>query len=91
MRETRVASERLPDRISIGVLARTFTPQPLDEVVEGAGAREVHYRRLMVLFTLACWLFSRSGYALVTSRLADAHALSEPGIPLPLANQLTRR
>ena len=73
----------MPDRISIGVLARTFTPELLDEVIEASGAREVRYRRLparlVLLFTLACWLFSRSGYALVMSRLADAHALTGPG------------
>ena len=79
----RAAGERLPDRISIGVLARTFTPGLLDEVIEAAGAREVRYRRLparlVVVFTLACWLFTRSGYSLVMSRLADAHALEGPG------------
>jgi len=82
-REVRAAGERLPDRISIGVLARTFTPGLLDEVVDAAGAREVRYRRLparlVVVFTLACWLFTRSGYGLVMSRLADAHALRGPG------------
>lgn len=78
-----MAGERLPDRISIGVLARTFTPQLLDEVVRAAGAREVRYRRLparlVVLFTLACWLFTRSGYTLVMARLADAHAVRGAG------------
>ncbi len=78
-----MAGERLPDRISVGVLARTFTPALLDEVVDAAGAREVRYRllpaRLVVVFTLACWLFTRSGYGLVMSRLADAHALEGPG------------
>ena len=40
--------------------------------------REVRYRRLparlMMVFTLACWLFMRSGYGLVLSKLADRHA-----------------
>ena len=75
--------ERLPDRISIGVLARTFPPGLLDEVVDAAGVREVRYRRLparlMMVFTLACWLFMRSGYGLVLSKLADVRALDEPG------------
>jgi hypothetical protein len=77
-REAKAVEERLPDRISIGVLARTFSAQLLDEVVEAAGVREVRYRRLparlMMVFTLACWLFMRSGYGLVLSKLADAHA-----------------
>jgi hypothetical protein len=78
-----MSGERLPDRISIGVLARTFTPALLDEVIDAADAREIRYRRLparlVVVFTLACWLFTRSGYGLVMSRLADAHALRGPG------------
>jgi len=73
----------LPDRISIGVLARTFTAELLDEVVDAAGVREVRYRRLparlMMVFTLSCWLFMRSGYGLVMSKLADAHALEGEG------------
>jgi hypothetical protein len=82
-REARAARERLPDRISIGVLARTFPAQVLDEVVEAAGVRQLRYRRLparlMMVFTLACWLFMRSGYGLVLSKLADAHALEGEG------------
>ena len=73
----------MPDRISIGVLARAFPSSVLDEVVEEAGVREVRYRRLparlMVVFTLACWLFMRSGYGLVLSKLADAYALEDQG------------
>ncbi|MGH2376305.1 MAG: transposase domain-containing protein, partial [bacterium] len=63
-REVKAARERLPDRISIGVLARTFTDELLDEVIDEAGVREVRFRllpaRLMMIFTLACWLFMRS-------------------------------
>ena len=82
-REAKAAQERLPDRISIGVLARTFPAPVLDEVIEAAGVREVRYRRLparlMMVFTLACWLFMRSGYGLVLSKLADAQAVEGPG------------
>lgn len=82
-REVRSAEERLPDRVSIGVLARSFPAAVLDEVIEAAGVREVRYRRLparlMMVFTLACWLFMRSGYGLVLSRLADAQALTGGG------------
>ena len=82
-REARAAEERLPDRISIGVLARAFPRALLDEVVEQAGVRELRYRRLparlMMVFTLACWLFMRSGYGLVLAKLTDAHAVDEQG------------
>ena len=76
-REARAAGERLPDRISIGVLARTFTDEVIDEVIDAAGVREKRFRllpaRLMVLFTLACWLFTRTGYVGVLAKLVDAH------------------
>src|SRR5215813_12311094 len=82
--EEKAASARLPDRISLGVLARTFTDELLDEVIDAADAREVRYRllpaRLMVLFVLACWLFMRSGYGPVMSKLADAHVLDADGL-----------
>jgi Insertion element 4 transposase N-terminal/Transposase DDE domain len=81
--ETRVAGERLPDRISIGVLTRTFPARLLDEVIDAAGVRQQRYRllpaRLMMVFTLACWLFMRCGYGLVLAKLTDAHALDEGG------------
>ncbi len=82
-REARAALERLPDRISIGVLSRTFTDELLDEVIDAADAREQRYRllpaRLVLLFTLACWLFTRSGYVGVISKLADAHVVGGAG------------
>jgi hypothetical protein len=82
-REVRAASERLPDRISIGVLGRTFTNELLDEVIDAAQARERRYRllpaRLVLLFTLACWLFTRSGYEAVMGKLADAHVIDSAG------------
>jgi hypothetical protein len=81
--EVKAAEERLPDRISIGVLARTFPARLLDEVIDAAGVRQQRYRllpaRLMMVFTLACWLFMRSGYGLVLAKLTDAHALDEGG------------
>ncbi len=76
-------SERLPDRISIGVLARTFTDELIDEVIDEAGVRERRYRllpaRLVVLFVLACWLFTRSGYEGVMGKLAGAHVIEDAG------------
>jgi hypothetical protein len=81
--EAKAVEERLPDRISIGVLARTFPGRLLDEVIDEAGVREQRYRllpaRLMMVFTLACWLFMRSGYGLVLAKLTDAHAIQQPG------------
>ncbi|MHB1475307.1 MAG: IS4 family transposase [Dermatophilaceae bacterium] len=69
--------------MSLGVLGRTFTDELLDEVIDAARAREQRYRllpaRLVLLFTLACWLFMRSGYPGVISKLADAHAVQGPG------------
>lgn len=43
--EVRSAQE-LPDRISIGVLSRTFPQAVLDEVFDAPGVREQRYRRL---------------------------------------------
>jgi hypothetical protein len=55
----------------------------LDGVIDEADVREVRFWllpvRLMMVFTLACWLFMRSGYGLVMSKLADAHAVFGPG------------
>ena len=67
----------LPDRISVGVLTRVFTPELVDAAVEGAGAREQRRRllpaRLMMYFVLALWLFRgrNCGYGQVMTKLAD--------------------
>ena len=67
----------LPDRISIGVLTRVFTPELVDEAVEASGAREQRRRllpaRLVVYFVLALWLFRgrNCGYGQVMLKLAD--------------------
>jgi Insertion element 4 transposase N-terminal len=96
-REARAAGERLPDRISVGVLARVFTDELVDEVIDATDAREVRYRRLparlVVLFVLACWLFMRSGYGLVLSRLADALVVGGAGWGswrLPTTSSITK-
>src|SRR5213596_814844 len=68
----------LPDRISIGVLTRVFTPELVDAAVDAAGAREQRRRllpaRLVVYFVLALWLFRgrNCGYGQVMSKLVDA-------------------
>src|SRR5438034_2357011 len=67
----------LPDRISVGVLTRVFTPELVDAAVEDAGAREQRRRlvpaRVMVYFVLALWLFRgrNCGYGQVMAKLAD--------------------
>jgi hypothetical protein len=67
----------LPDRITIGVLTRVFTPELVDSAVDEAGAREQRVRlltaRLVVYFTLALWVFRgrNCGYGQVMTKLAD--------------------
>src|ERR1700751_3020777 len=67
----------LPDRISVGVLTRVFTPELVDAAVADAGAREQRRRllpaRLMMYFVLALWLFRgrNCGYGQVMTKLAD--------------------
>ncbi len=67
----------LPDRISVGVLARVFTPELVDAAVDAAGAREQRRRllpaRLVMYFVLALWLFRgrNCGYGQVMAKLAD--------------------
>jgi hypothetical protein len=67
----------LPDRISVGVLTRVFTPELVDAAVDSAGAREQRRRllpaRLVVYFVLALWLFRgrNCGYGQVMLKLAD--------------------
>ena len=67
----------LPDRISVGVLARVFTPELVDAAVADAGAREQRRRllpaRLVMYFVLALWLFRgrNCGYGQVMTKLAD--------------------
>lgn len=67
----------------MGVLSRTFSDELLDEVIDAARAREQRYRllpaRLVLLFVLACWLFTRSGYPGVLAKLVDAYAVDGPG------------
>ncbi len=67
----------LPDRITVGVLTRVFTPELVDAAVEAAGVRERRRRllpaRLVMYFVLALWLFRgrNCGYGQVMTKLAD--------------------
>jgi hypothetical protein len=68
----------LPDRMSVGVLTRTFPPGVVDQIVATTDTRELRRRllpaRLMVYFVLALWLFRgpNCGYGRVMGKLADA-------------------
>ncbi|WP_413754515.1 IS4 family transposase [Streptomyces sp. R-74717] len=61
-----VGGERFSDRIALGVLTRTFTPDLVDEVVAECGRVEQRQRllpaRVVVYFVLAMCLFSGQGY-----------------------------
>jgi len=82
-RGDRAAGNRLPDRVSIGVLTTVFPPAVVDEVIEAAQARELRKRslpaRLMVYFTLALWLFAGCGYDTVLRNLVEGLAWTRQG------------
>ena len=72
----RAPGNRIPDAIAIGVLAKTFPPELVDEIVDAAGVRERRLRALpswlVVYFLLAMVLFSPAGYGEVWGRLVSA-------------------
>jgi hypothetical protein len=69
------AEDRLPQRVAIGLLTKVFPPDLVDDVVDLVGARQRRERdlpaQLTVYFTLALWLFVRSGYEYVIARVID--------------------
>jgi hypothetical protein len=82
-REARSAADRLPDRVSIGVLTKVFPPALVDEVIDEAGAREQRKRslpaRMTVYVTLAMWLFMGAGYDTVVRQLVEGLRWSRRG------------
>jgi hypothetical protein len=68
-----VAGDRLADRVGVGVLARVFTPELVDRVIDRAGVREQRRRtlpaRVVVYYLLAMVLFFQSGYGQVWNKL----------------------
>src|SRR5512142_1537674 len=81
----------LEDRVSVGVLARAFPRELVDEVIDAAGARE---RRRRVLpawltldFTLALALFMDRGAARVMRKLAGVVAWAERGIMVAVPSE----
>src|SRR6266536_3183755 len=69
---------RLPDRIAIGVLTRTFPPELVDQVIERTGRAEQRRRllpaRVVVYYTLAMCLFAQVGYEEVMRLLGEGLA-----------------
>lgn len=74
-RIVKAARDRLPDRVAIGVLTRTFPPGLVDMVIDEAKAREQRKRslpaRLTTYFVLAMWLWREHGYEEVLRQLLD--------------------
>jgi len=84
-RMTHHPDTRLPQRVALGVLLRSFPPVQVDRVLDTAERREQRQRllpaRLMVYFTLGMWIFKALPYELIlTEILRDA-----PGLALPAA------
>jgi hypothetical protein len=82
-RVTHHPDTRLPQRVALGVLLRSFPPVRVDEVLEAAGRREQRTRllpaRLMVYFTLGMWIFKSLPYELILAEiLHDAPGLGPP-------------
>ncbi len=69
---------RLPDRIAIGVLTRTFPPELVDRVIARTGRAEQRQRllpaRVVVYYTLAMCLFAQVGYEEVMRLLVEGLA-----------------
>ncbi|BBA99504.1 hypothetical protein RVR_6156 [Actinacidiphila reveromycinica] len=63
----------LPDRLALRMLVRTFRPELMDRLVDGAERREQRRRllpaQLMMYFALAMWLFGTSSYEEVLAKL----------------------
>ena len=81
----------LEDRVSVGVLARAFPRELVDEVIEAAGARERRRRVLpawlTLYFTLALALFMDRGAARVMRKLAGVLAWAERGVTVAVPSE----
>jgi len=74
---------RLPQRVALGVLLRSFPPVRVDQVLDAAGRREQRQRllpaRLMVYFTLGMWIFKSLPYEQILAEiLRDAPGIAPP-------------
>jgi transposase IS4-like protein/DDE family transposase len=81
----------LEDRISVGVLARAFPRELVDEVIDAAGARERRRRVLpawlTLYFTLALALFMDRGALRVMRKLAGVLAWAEHGVMVSMPSE----
>jgi hypothetical protein len=81
----------LEDRISVGVLARAFPRELVDEVIDAAGRREQRRRVLpawlTLYFTLALALFMDRGAARVMRKLAGVVAWAERGVAVAVPSE----
>jgi len=82
---------RLGDRISVGLLAKAFPRQAVEEAVDAAGAREQRSRLLpawlTVYFTLALALFMDMGAGRVMRKLAGVLAWAERGVTVVVPSE----
>jgi hypothetical protein len=82
---------RLEDRISVGVLARAFPREAVEEVIDAAGAREQRNRVLpawlTVYFVLALALFMDMGAGRVMRRLAGTLAWAAQGVVVAVPSE----
>ena len=81
----------LEDRISVGVLARAFPREAVEEVIDAAGARELRRRMLpawlTLYFTLALALFMDMGAARVMRKMAGVLAWAERGVTVAVPSE----
>jgi hypothetical protein len=89
--QARDSDAGLEDRISVGVLARAFPRELVDEVIDAAGAREQRRRVLpawlTLYFTLALALFMDRGAARVMRKLAGVVAWAERGVTVAVPSE----
>jgi len=82
---------RLEDRISVGVLAKAFPRQVVEEVVGAAGAREQRRRMLpawlVVYYVLALALFMDMGGGRVMRKLAGTLAWASRGVGVEIPSE----
>jgi transposase IS4-like protein/DDE family transposase len=101
-REAKAARDRVPDRVAVGVLTKTFPPERVDAAVEQAGAWEQRRRdlpaRLTAYFVLAMWLWREHGYEEVLRQLSDGMTwaglkddeLDQAGGDVPFSGSITK-
>jgi len=81
----------LEDRISVGVLARAFPREAVEEAVEAAGAREQRSRMLpawlTVYFVLGLALFMDMGAGRVMRKLAGTLAWAARGVTVTIPSE----